>query len=99
MNLPALKVELTNLLTSTPNLTATEKQKLRNRCVTLYPEQFQAWLAANTLTDTAANRGAFFIEKTVGNPPGTVPQGMWSNVWAEGSDRENRAAIQPHETF
>lgn len=99
MNLPALKTELLAVLTSTSNLTATEKTKLRNRCVLLFPEQFQAWLTANALTDTAATRGQFFIEKTVGNPPGTVPQGYWSQVWQEGSDKENRDALPPVETF
>ena len=99
MNLPALKDELLAVLTGTSNLTATEKQKLRDRCALLFPEQFQAWLTANTLNDTAANRGKFFIEKTVGNPPGTVPQGFWSNVWQEGSDRQNRDALPPPETF
>lgn len=98
MNLPNLKTELLATLTSTSNLTATEKQKLRDRVVLLYPSEFQRYLTDNALTDTAANRGKFFIEKTVGNGPGGIG-GYWSDIWMSGSKRENENSLPPIETF
>ena len=98
MNIPELKTELLATLTSTSNLTATEKQKLRDRTVLLYKHEFDQWLIDNTLTDTAANRGKFFIEKTVGNAPGGIG-GFWSDIWMSGSKRENENTLPPTETF
>lgn len=98
MNLPALKTELLGVLTSTSNLTATEKQKLRDRAVVLYPSEFAAYLVANSLTDNATNRGKFFIEKTVGNgPPGIG--GYWSTIWIDGNHRENQNSLPAPEVF
>ena len=99
MNLPNLKTELLNLLTSTPNLTATEKQKLRDRMVLLNSSEVAQFLAANGLTDSAANRGRFFIEKTVGNPPSAGVSGYWSDIFMAGNRRENEASLPVTETF
>lgn len=98
MNLSALKTELLTLLSNTTNLTATEKQKLRDRAVLLYASDYQVYLTRNALTDTANNRSKFFIEKTVGNPPGNV-SGLWSDIFLLGSRRENENALPPAETF
>lgn len=55
----ALATEKYNLLNATTALSATEKQKLRDRMVRLYPNHWQNFLTANTLNDTAANRLRF----------------------------------------
>ena len=99
MNLPNLKTELLNVLTSTTNLTATEKQKLRNRCVLLHQSEFNQYLIANSLNDTATTRGQFFIEKTVGNPPAAGLPGYWSDIYMSGSRRENENTMPATETF
>lgn len=98
MNLATLKTELTAMLQSTSSLTATEKQKLRDRVVLLYPSEYERYLTDTAQTDTAANRGKFFIEKTVGNAPGGVG-GFWSDIWMSGSRRENENTLPPIETF
>jgi hypothetical protein len=97
MNLPALKDELFTFLTNTSNLTATEKQKLRDRCVTLYPQEYLRYRAENQLADNATNRGKFFVEKTIGNSPNGI-FGCWSEIWLNGSRVEITAA-NPVETF
>lgn len=98
MNLPALKTELLATLTSSSNLTAAEKQKLRDREVLRFPAEFQRFLTENSLTDTAANRGKFFIEKTVGNKPPGI-SGYWSTVWTEGNRLEREGAMPAAEPF
>lgn len=98
MNLPALKAELIAVLSSSSNLTAAEKQKLRDRTVLVYPSEYERYLADNTLTDTAANRGKFFIEKTVGNKPPGIG-GAWSAIWIEGNERERQATMPAAEPF
>lgn len=55
----ALATELYTTLNSTSNATATEKQKLRDRYVLLYPNHWTNFLADNALSDTAANRLRF----------------------------------------
>jgi hypothetical protein len=89
MNIPALKTELLNLLTSTANLTATEKTKLRNRFVTEYQAEWNARVVAGT-ADTATNRGIFVIDKTLD---------YWSLVYKLGSDRENLATLPAPDTL
>lgn len=98
MNIPALKTELLAFLTNTANLTATEKGKLRNRCVLMHPSEFARYLSDNALADNATSRGQFFIEKTVGNTPGGIP-GFWSDIYTSGSRRENENAMPATETF
>jgi hypothetical protein len=98
MNLPALKTELLAFMTNTTNLTATEKQKERDRCAVMYPAEFQRFLTENALPDNATNRGRFFVEKTVGNGPNGI-SGFWSDIFRHGSQRENEAALPVPETF
>lgn len=58
-NRTALATEIYNVLNTTANANATEKQKLRDRAVRLYPNHWQNFLTANTLNDTVANRLRF----------------------------------------
>jgi hypothetical protein len=89
-NLPAFKTELLNLFTTTSNLTATEKTKLRNRFVSEYNAQWLTYLADNGGSDTSALRGQFAVEMTVE---------FWRNIYTAGSGRENLAALPASETL
>lgn len=89
MNIPALKTEILQLLSATTNLTATEKQKLRNRFVSEYQAEWTARVQAGTV-DNAANRGQFVIDKTIG---------YWADIFRAGSNRENVAAVPPPEVL
>lgn len=84
-NFPAFQTEIINLLTNTANLDPATKQKIRDRFVAAYPTDFATFLAANALTDTAANRGKFVVEKTF--------NGFWRDIWTAQSTRENQAAV------
>jgi hypothetical protein len=88
-NIPALKAELLAVLSNTANLTATEKQKLRNRFITSYPTLWQEYLAGGG-TDTAANRASFAIDRTFD---------FWNEVYRSGSQRENVAALPQPEVM
>jgi hypothetical protein len=88
-NISAFKDELFSLLLSTTNLDAATKTKIRNRYVVEFAAEWAARVAAGT-TDNATNRAKFFIDK-------------WfeaaSNVYRDGSHRENLAAIAAPETL
>lgn len=88
-NLTAFKTELFNLFANTANLTATEKQKLRDRFVTAYPNHWAAYLAGGG-TDTAANRGQFAVDRTVA---------FWTDIYTSESYKANVAAMPPAETI
>ena len=90
-NRAAIATEIYDLLVATTNASSTEKQKLRDRFVALYPNHWQNFLTANTLTDTAANRGRFAAWMTVDH--------YWGDVYRSGSDRENREALPPPESL
>ncbi len=88
-NISALKTELMAFFTSTTNLTATEKTKLRNRFVAAYSGAWQVYLAGGG-TDTAANRGQFAVDRTVE---------FWREIFTAGSNQENQAALPVSETL
>lgn len=87
----AIATEIYNLLVATTNATATEKQKLRDRFVALYPNHWQNFLTNNTLTDTAANRGRFAAWMTVNS--------YWGDVYRSGSESEIRQTQPSPETL
>jgi hypothetical protein len=85
-NLTALQTEIFNVLANTTNLDATSKQKLRDRFVTAYPGAWLKFLADNTLTDTASNRGKFVAFSTAE---------YWKGIFRGESQREQLAAVVP----
>jgi hypothetical protein len=86
-NKQAIQDDLLAMLTATTGASATEKQKLRDRFVLLYQTEFQKFLTDNSLTDTAANRGKFVCNKTVG---------FWADIFRAGSQKEiDNARAQP----
>ena len=82
-NMPALKTELLNLFGQTANLTATEKQKLRDRFLTAFPAEWAAYLDGGG-TDTPANRGQFAADMTIE---------FWRQIYRDQDRREKVAAI------
>jgi hypothetical protein len=84
-NLPNLKTEIFNMMTASPNLTATEKTRLRDRFITdpAYVSKWSRFLAQNGGTDTPALRGQFVVEMTLE---------MWKKVYEDGFARETAAA-------
>lgn len=82
-NISALKTELLNLFGTTSNLTAQEKQKLRDRIVAEHPVQWAAYLAGGG-TDTAQNRGTFAANMTVE---------WWRSIYRDQDKREKVVAI------
>lgn len=87
-NIPAFKTELLNLFSSTANLTATEKQKLRDRIVAEHSAQWAAYLAGGG-TDTAGNRAQFAAEMTVE---------WWRRIYRD-QDRRNKVDALVPETI
>ena len=87
----AIATEIYNLLVATTHATATEKQKLRDRFVLQFPNHWQNFLAANGMTDTAANRGRFAAWMTVSS--------YWGDVYRSGSEREIRTSQPSPETL
>jgi hypothetical protein len=85
-NLPSLQTEIFNVLANTANLDATTKQKVRDRFVSAYPGVLSKFLADNTLTDTAANRGKFVAFCTME---------YWKDIFRGESQKEQAAAISP----
>lgn len=85
-NNPAgMRSELLALLTSTTNLDAATKTLLRNSFVEEYAPAWAAYLAGGG-TDTAANRGAFAIERTFD---------FWRRTVQSASYKTNVAALPP----
>lgn len=84
-NIPALKTELLNLFGTTTNLTAQEKQRLRDRIVAEHPAQWAAYLDGGG-TDTAQNRGTFAVDMTIE---------WWRRIYRDQDKREQVAAITP----
>lgn len=87
----ALSTQVYDLLTTTNNASATEKQRLRDRAVLLYPSHWQRFLTETGLTDTAANRGRFVGWLTVNK--------FWADIYRLGSDRANRDALPAPENL
>lgn len=82
-NIPGLKSELLNLFGQTTNLTAQEKQRLRDRIVAEHPVEWAAYLAGGG-TDIAQNRGTFAADMTIE---------WWRAIYRDQDRREKVAAI------
>lgn len=88
-NPTALQTEMLALLTSTTNLDPATKTLLRNSFVTEYAPAWQAYLTGGG-TDTAANRGAFAIERTFD---------FWRRTVESASHKANVEALPPPATI
>lgn len=86
-NIPAFQTELFNLFATTTNLTATEKQKLRDRFITAFPHHWQVFLADGN-ADTPANRGMFAAQRTMA---------FWQDIYRSESRRANLTTLPPDE--
>jgi hypothetical protein len=84
-NIQGLKTAIINAFTA--NLTATERQKLRDRFVAEYQGEWNALVAAGTV-DNAANRGLFAVDKLFH---------YLNDIYRAGSARENQSAVPPPE--
>lgn len=87
-DIPAFREEFFEFLAATVNIDSGTKTKIRNRYVLKFPDDFAAFLAANQMADTAANRARFVIYRQV--------QQM-KDVYLAGSELENLAALPPPE--
>jgi len=87
-NLPQLKTELLNLLTTTTALDAATKTKIRNAFVSQYQIEWLPWL--NGAADTAAKRGEFVIEMTFR---------YWREKVMAASEAANINALPPPDTI
>lgn len=74
---------------STTALTATEKQRLRDRFITAFPNHWQVFLAAGN-ADTAQNRGRFAAERTIA---------FWEDIYRSESYKENISTLPPVDTL
>lgn len=72
------------------NLDAATIQKLRDRFVSAYSGQFAAFLVANSLIDTVANRNTFAVECVFN---------YMANIYTGESAKANVAAVPAADTF
>ena len=86
-DLTKLRDEIFTTLSTTSNLTANEKQKLRDRFVSAYQGEFDS-LVEGGMTDNATNRGKFVAQKWID---------FAKVIYTSEKLKADRAAITPEE--